>query len=88
MMQAIATTWGEPHLDTHGLQVHGVLHLAHAPGSCQKGLGGHAAAVDACASNVVSLNDCHLQPLHSGQGRAELTYISDQGFKLGAEAHR
>lgn len=56
-----------PRLDAHGLQVHGVLQLAHAPGRRQQRLGRHAAAVDARAADVVPLDDGHLQALECGR---------------------
>ena len=50
-------------LDTQGLQVHGVLQLPDTPGGGQQRLGGDAAAVDACAADVMPLHYCRLHPL-------------------------
>lgn len=51
------------HLDAHGLHVGLVLHLTDAPRSSQQRLGGHAAAVDAGATDVVALDHSHLHAL-------------------------
>ena len=53
----------DAHLDAHGLQVHGVAHLAHAARRGEQRFAGHAAAVDAGAANVVALNHRDLHAL-------------------------
>lgn len=52
-----------PHLDAHGLEVLLVAELPHAARRGEQRLGGHAAAVDAGAADVVALNDRDLQAL-------------------------
>ena len=53
-------------LDAQGLLVVVVAQLADLVGGGQQGLGGHAAAVDAGAANVVALNHSHAQALLGG----------------------
>jgi hypothetical protein len=52
-----------PHLDTHRFEMLPVAELPHAARRRQQRLGGHAAAVDACATDVMALDDRHLQAL-------------------------
>lgn len=50
-------------MDPQLLHVVCVLELAHFTGSGQQSLGGHAATVDACTTNIVSLNNGNLEAL-------------------------
>mmetsp|Transcript_28037 Transcript_28037/g.71455 ORF Transcript_28037/g.71455 Transcript_28037/m.71455 type:complete len:480 (+) Transcript_28037:805-2244(+) len=74
---ALAVKADRAHLHAHGLEVLRVLELAHAAGRGQQRLGGHAAAVDARAANVVPLNHRHLEPLlHGVQGSTVATHTA------------
>lgn len=72
----------EAHLDAEGLHVHGVLQLAHAARGGQQSLGGNAAAVHACAANVMPLYHCRFQTLPSNQLGLEMHTSLTQEFLL------
>jgi hypothetical protein len=57
------------YLDAHGLEVHLVLHVTHTARRSEKSLGGHTAAVDARAADVMALDDRDLHPVLDGVQR-------------------
>ena len=53
----------DPHLDAEGLKVLLVLEVADTSRGSQQRLGGHATTVDTGATNVVTLDNRHLETL-------------------------
>lgn len=61
------------YLDSQGLQVHLVAEVAHAAAGGEERLGGHAAAVDARAPDIVPLHHCDLHALLHSMQRCTVT---------------